>query len=326
MLLDCGNGVFGKLRARCDYTDVDAVVISHLHADHFIDLIPYSYALLLTPRQQPVPVAGHPGTDEPARPRLVAPPGAKQMFRNVVGSLGRRRADRAGVRARGVRPGRRSRSARSASLRRGAALHPHPRGRGLVHGRRPVHLRRRLPALRGAGRVRARHRPAVRRGDPAAPRADRDPRPPDARRRPASTPGAPGPSASCSPTSPTSSTPSGRARRARGVRRRRSRSPARATSSRSDPSRCGGRRYALCACPDSATCWSTSSACGARWTSCSASLSPSSGRARRAPQSGFSPRVDVYYCGERAAGDRQGRAARRRHRLGRRSRSPAASW
>jgi ribonuclease BN (tRNA processing enzyme) len=88
VLLECGSGVFGKLRAHCDYTDVDAVVISHLHADHFIDLIPYSYALLLTPRQQPVPVAGHPGTDDPARPRLVAPPGARQMFRDVVGSWG----------------------------------------------------------------------------------------------------------------------------------------------------------------------------------------------------------------------------------------------
>jgi ribonuclease BN (tRNA processing enzyme) len=88
VLLDCGNGVFGKLRTRCDYTDVDAVVISHLHADHFIDLIPYAYALLLTPRQQPVPVAGHPGTDSPARPRLIAPPGATQMFRDVVGSWG----------------------------------------------------------------------------------------------------------------------------------------------------------------------------------------------------------------------------------------------
>ncbi len=88
VLLDCGNGVFGKLRERVDYTRVDAVVISHLHADHFIDLIPYAYALLLTPRQQPVPVAGHPGTDDPARPRLVAPPGAAQMLRGVVGCWG----------------------------------------------------------------------------------------------------------------------------------------------------------------------------------------------------------------------------------------------
>lgn len=28
LLLDCGNGVFGKLRARLDYVEVDAVVIS----------------------------------------------------------------------------------------------------------------------------------------------------------------------------------------------------------------------------------------------------------------------------------------------------------
>ena len=88
LVLDCGNGVFAKLRERVDYVDVDAVLISHLHADHFIDLVPYSYALLLTPRQQPVPVAGHPGTDDPARPRLIAPPGSLHTFRNVVGSWG----------------------------------------------------------------------------------------------------------------------------------------------------------------------------------------------------------------------------------------------
>jgi ribonuclease BN (tRNA processing enzyme) len=88
ILLDCGSGVFGKLRGCCDYTDVDSVVISHTHADHFVDLIPYAYALLLAPRQQPVPVAGHPGTEFPARPRLIAPPGAGETFREVVGAWG----------------------------------------------------------------------------------------------------------------------------------------------------------------------------------------------------------------------------------------------
>ena len=73
ILLDCGNGVFGKLRERIDYIDVDAVVITHVHADHFIDLVPYAYGLLLAPRQQPVPVAGHPGTDTPARPAADRP-------------------------------------------------------------------------------------------------------------------------------------------------------------------------------------------------------------------------------------------------------------
>ena len=88
LLLDCGNGVFGKLREHVDYTDVDAVLITHVHADHFIDLVPYAYALLLTPRQQPVPVAGHPGTSDPARPRLIVPPGAAATFRTVVGAWG----------------------------------------------------------------------------------------------------------------------------------------------------------------------------------------------------------------------------------------------
>jgi len=88
VLLDCGNGVFAKLRERIDYTSVDAVVISHMHADHFIDLVPYAYGLLLTPRQQPVPVAGHPGTDNPARPRLIVPPGGQTTLRSVVGSWG----------------------------------------------------------------------------------------------------------------------------------------------------------------------------------------------------------------------------------------------
>jgi len=88
VLLDCGNGIFAKLREHVDYTDVDALVITHVHADHFIDLIPYAYALLLAPRQQPVPVAGHPGTDDPARPRLIVPPGARQVFRSVVGAWG----------------------------------------------------------------------------------------------------------------------------------------------------------------------------------------------------------------------------------------------
>jgi ribonuclease BN (tRNA processing enzyme) len=88
VLVDCGNGVFGKLREHIDYVDVDAVVLSHLHADHFLDLVPYSYALTYAPRQQPVPVDRWPGTDCPACPVLHAPPGATELFRRVVGSWG----------------------------------------------------------------------------------------------------------------------------------------------------------------------------------------------------------------------------------------------
>jgi ribonuclease BN (tRNA processing enzyme) len=88
VLLDCGNGVFAKLRKHVDYVDVDAVVLSHLHADHFLDLVPFSYALTYAPRQQPVPVHTWPGTDDPARPQLHVPPGARQVFRRVTGAWG----------------------------------------------------------------------------------------------------------------------------------------------------------------------------------------------------------------------------------------------
>jgi ribonuclease BN (tRNA processing enzyme) len=88
VLLDCGNGVFSKLRGICDYVDVDAVVISHMHADHFLDLVPFSYALRYAPRQQPVPVGGWPGTDNPARPRLYLPAGGGALLRRVVSCWG----------------------------------------------------------------------------------------------------------------------------------------------------------------------------------------------------------------------------------------------
>jgi ribonuclease BN (tRNA processing enzyme) len=91
VLLDCGNGVFSKLRRYRDYTHLDAVLISHLHADHFLDLVPYSYALTYAPRQQPVAVDRWPGTPEPACPRLIAPPRAREVFRRVTGAWGSER-------------------------------------------------------------------------------------------------------------------------------------------------------------------------------------------------------------------------------------------
>jgi len=90
LLLDCGCGVFGKLREHREYWEVDAVVITHLHADHILDLVPYASALTYAPRQQPVPVGGHPGTDSPARPRLIAPDGAAESLRRVCGGAGMR--------------------------------------------------------------------------------------------------------------------------------------------------------------------------------------------------------------------------------------------
>jgi ribonuclease BN (tRNA processing enzyme) len=89
LLLDCGNGVFAKLRTVLDYVDVHAVVLSHLHADHILDLVPFSYALTYSPRQQPVPVPPFwKGTQQPAHPVLHAPPGARELFRKLVSAWG----------------------------------------------------------------------------------------------------------------------------------------------------------------------------------------------------------------------------------------------
>lgn len=44
MLLDVGNGSTGALQEACGLLGPDAVVVSHLHGDHYLDLITYTYA------------------------------------------------------------------------------------------------------------------------------------------------------------------------------------------------------------------------------------------------------------------------------------------
>jgi ribonuclease BN (tRNA processing enzyme) len=50
LLLDCGNGSLANLQQRCDVADVDAIIISHLHPDHFADLYGLYYALRFHPQ------------------------------------------------------------------------------------------------------------------------------------------------------------------------------------------------------------------------------------------------------------------------------------
>ena len=45
VLLDIGQGSFPRLAALIDPADLDAVFISHLHPDHFIDLVPLRHYL-----------------------------------------------------------------------------------------------------------------------------------------------------------------------------------------------------------------------------------------------------------------------------------------
>ena len=52
MLLDAGPGAFSKLALAMDYAQLDAMVISHMHADHFFDLVPFRYALKYGPQRR----------------------------------------------------------------------------------------------------------------------------------------------------------------------------------------------------------------------------------------------------------------------------------
>src|SRR5512143_124660 len=45
LLLDLGQGAFSRIFAHVHPTALDAVVVSHLHPDHFIDLVPLRHYL-----------------------------------------------------------------------------------------------------------------------------------------------------------------------------------------------------------------------------------------------------------------------------------------
>ena len=63
LLIDLGNGAFGPLQSRTDPAQVDAVLISHLHADHCVDMGAYQVFRKLFPAGAlpPIPVYGPAG-------------------------------------------------------------------------------------------------------------------------------------------------------------------------------------------------------------------------------------------------------------------------
>ncbi len=72
VLFDMGTGALANLRRTTDYDRIDAVVISHMHADHFIDVIPLRYALKYGRKQRGARVA------------LYLPPGGEAMLRAMT--------------------------------------------------------------------------------------------------------------------------------------------------------------------------------------------------------------------------------------------------
>ena len=122
ILLDLGNGALGQLHRYADPLDIDAVLVSHLHADHCLDLCGYYVMRKYHPTgpQPRIPVWGPDGTaDRMARAYdLPLDPGMHEEFdfrgatdgprrdRPVRGRGPAGRPPRHGVRAPGDRGGR----------------------------------------------------------------------------------------------------------------------------------------------------------------------------------------------------------------------------
>ncbi|MBO0802070.1 MAG: MBL fold metallo-hydrolase [Nocardiopsaceae bacterium] len=66
LAIDFGNGALGGLQKYAGLFGIDAVVLSHLHADHCVDLYAYAIARTYAPDgpRSPVPVYGPRGTRE----------------------------------------------------------------------------------------------------------------------------------------------------------------------------------------------------------------------------------------------------------------------
>lgn len=88
ILIDCGNGVFGKLREHSDYASIDAVFVSHMHADHFFDLIPFAFARSFAVRGSGLPGVAAPAPVEDKATSLFSPPGSTAALELVTGIWG----------------------------------------------------------------------------------------------------------------------------------------------------------------------------------------------------------------------------------------------
>ena len=72
LVLDLGNGCLSNLLKQVDIAGLDAVVITHMHIDHFGDLYPLFYALRFDP-------------DEPWGLRTIMPAGGLELMGRILG-------------------------------------------------------------------------------------------------------------------------------------------------------------------------------------------------------------------------------------------------
>ena len=76
ILLDCGPDTLSVLRQYVDFRTLTAIVISHLHADHTLDLVPYRYGLKYAP-----------GAADGMRVPLWMPPGGQSFLQRLAAAL-----------------------------------------------------------------------------------------------------------------------------------------------------------------------------------------------------------------------------------------------
>jgi ribonuclease BN (tRNA processing enzyme) len=75
IVLDLGTGALANLRRYVDYDKLGAVVISHMHADHFLDLVPLRYA-----RRYGMPSGA-------AKLPVYLPPGGLRVLKKLVSAF-----------------------------------------------------------------------------------------------------------------------------------------------------------------------------------------------------------------------------------------------
>src|SRR5947209_262668 len=78
ILLDCGPGILGRLRGFVGVHDLAAVLITHMHTDHVLDLVPLNGALL---SERP------PGQRERRRLPVLLPPGGLETLAAIFHAL-----------------------------------------------------------------------------------------------------------------------------------------------------------------------------------------------------------------------------------------------
>ena len=78
LLLDCGPGVLARLRQHDPWPQVDAIVITHFHLDHWGDLVPWVWGSMYLQARG----------DAPARAAVWVPPGGIQMLGEFGSRLG----------------------------------------------------------------------------------------------------------------------------------------------------------------------------------------------------------------------------------------------